>query len=241
MAHDYLAYRRLDRLYHRATLRLPSSQNDEKAPSCDITVTSAFVVISISGDVFLTGQAERVVGVFLALVNKLIDPEFVDCVFDEEFLHLVPTPPAPRIGVVAAEAHYANQEGRTKRILSARVSDRYPIGWNQESTIRRVKSWQQVVYNHIAGEWKLNCRDDESGRLKSEKEWTENTLLPWAEKAQLQLDEYRMWKQNKSEQPNGGSDEKAKIDNSLSSPSISVIDNHVPVLFEKVLNCLVSV
>jgi tRNA U38,U39,U40 pseudouridine synthase TruA len=239
MAHDYLAYRRLDRLYHRATLKLPSSQNDEKA-SCDITVSSTFVVISISGDVFLTGQAQRVVGVFLALVNKLIDPEFVDCVFDEEYLHLVPTPPAPRIGVVAAEAHYANQEGKTKRILSARVSDRYTTGWNQECTLRRVKSWQQAVYNHIAGEWKLQNRDDKTGRLKLEKEWTENHLQSWAEKARLHLDEYRSWKKNRSEQLNGAPRDEAKLDNCLSSPAVSVIDNHVPILFEKVLHCLVS-
>jgi glutamate synthase domain-containing protein 3 len=49
MAHQYLAYHRLDRLYHRATLELPSETNDTSAHG------SKFAVISMSGDMFLTG------------------------------------------------------------------------------------------------------------------------------------------------------------------------------------------
>jgi len=98
----------LDRLYHHATLELPSETNDTSAHG------SKFAVISMSGDTFLTGQAQRVIGVFLALVNGVINKEFVECVFDEDYSHLVPTPPAPPIGVNSAKVHYMNIEGKSR-------------------------------------------------------------------------------------------------------------------------------
>jgi tRNA U38,U39,U40 pseudouridine synthase TruA len=241
MAHDYLAYRRLDRLYHRATLNLPSRA--ENLSSSDATVNTRFVVISMSGDIFLTGQVQRVIGVFLALINGVIDPQFVECVFDEDYLHLIPTPPAPLIGMVAAEAQYSNQEGKTKTVLSARVSDQYTLGWNQVSTLSRVKSWQEVVYNHIAYKWDLHSRDVKNGRLNAEKDWTENILLPWAENAKRQLDEYRLWKKIRSEQPNDDACNKDKFYDKIPDHGISTPDDkedRVPFLFEKVLYCLVS-
>lgn len=193
MAHDYLTYRRLDRIYHRATMKFPC-ENHENSNSTGKNTT--YIVLSMSGDLFLTGQACRVIGVLMALANGAIDPEFVNCVFDENYPHLVPTPPAPLHGMVSCEVHYANQEGKTKRILSPRVSNRFSEGWNDLTTLRRVKTWQNEVYKFIDRKWNEDGRD-QTGRLRSEENWTKNILLPWAEKAKRHLEEYRCWKKNR--------------------------------------------
>ena len=101
MAHEYLAYRRLDRMYHRATLRYPNI-DPSKRP---------FLILSLTGDVFLNGQVLRMIGVFLALANGMVDSDFIDCVFDESYPHLIPTPPALPIGMMASEAYYMTWEG----------------------------------------------------------------------------------------------------------------------------------
>jgi hypothetical protein len=103
MAHEYLAYRRLDRVYHRACLRFPLLESSNDKP---------FIVLSLNGDLFLTGQVLRIVGLFLALANGLIDTDFVDCVFDEAYPHLISTPPALPLGMMAGEAYYMTWEGK---------------------------------------------------------------------------------------------------------------------------------
>eukprot|EP00536_Pseudo-nitzschia_multiseries_P002329 jgi/Psemu1/183298/e_gw1.30.169.1 len=251
MAHDYLTYRRVDRIYHRATMKFPTG-NGEELDSAGKKTT--YMVLSMSGDLFLTGQACRLVGVIVALANGMIDPEFIDCAFDEHYPHLIPTPPAPQHGMVSSEVHYANQEGKTKRILSPRVSNRYTEGWNNEATIRRVKDWQQQVYKYVDSKWKNGGRD-ENGRLKSEQDWTENVLLPWAEKANRHLQEYKLWKKNQDQpqttktkttttglpEPSATTvsrDEKSAVPESTPLPQSECIDPAVPEMYGDVLHHL---
>ncbi|KAL3921436.1 MAG: hypothetical protein SGILL_002749, partial [Bacillariaceae sp.] len=234
MAHQYLAYRRLDRLYHRATLELPYET--------DAKQKSKFACLSMSGDIFLTGQAQRIIGVFVALANGVIEKEFVDCVFDEDYPHLVPTPPAPPLGCISAEAHYMNTEGKIKSVLSPRVSNEYVRGFNRKSTLMRVKEWKDHVHNHIAMKWESTGRESPGGRLINERRWTENVLLPWAEKARKQLDDYRAWKRNQSMSgsiPASNASGEPLGDASASVvPAISNVDPTIPEAFEEVLQCL---
>lgn len=245
MAHDYLTYRRLDRIYHRATMKF-SDENNEISYSTGKSTT--YVVLSLSGDIFLTGQVCRVVGVLLALANGVIEPDFVDCVFDENYPNLVPTPPAPLQGMVSCEVQYANQEGKTQRILSPRVSSRFTEGWNDHATLRRVKDWQKEVYKYIDDKWR---RDGWSpnGRLKSEEDWTKNTLLPWAEMAKRHLEEYRAWKKNREHPPkviessligtaeNSSNENESRSELSITPQSLS-IDPTIPDVYIQVLQCL---
>jgi tRNA U38,U39,U40 pseudouridine synthase TruA len=240
MAHENLAYRRLDRMYHRATLSFPSVD----------PLSKPFLVLSVSADLFLTGQVARVVGLFLALANGWIDTDFVDCVFDEDYPHLIPTPPAPLMGMVAAEANYMTWEGKVKAILSPRNTDRFEQGFNQLTTLQRVKEWQETVYEDVAKQWLSPGRDETTGRLVAEMEWTENILKPWAEKAKQQLEDYRKWVQVQtlSKQPdnsNGPTTESAENgavngegnatpDASL-VPPLESVDSTVPEMFEQVL------
>ncbi|KAL3935237.1 MAG: hypothetical protein SGBAC_009200, partial [Bacillariaceae sp.] len=197
MAHEYLAYRRLDRMYHRACLRFPE---------VDATHNKPFLILSLTGDLFLTGQVLRVIGLFLSVATGLIESDIVDCVFDEEYPHLIPTPPALPLGMMAGEANYMTWEGKVKSILTPRKTDRYPDGWNQMSTLQRVKDWHDVVHQEIARRWLVRGRDKESGRLVAEQEWTEGVLKPWAKKANDHLSAYRTWVQSKVESKTAAGD-----------------------------------
>ena len=218
MAHEYLSYRRLDRLYHRATLRFTDPPGPADSNPLVSTSSRPFMVLSMTGDLFLHGQAARVIGFVIALVRGVIDYDMVDCVFDESYPHLVPTPPAPIQGLYAIDAFYTSWEGKAKSILSARRCNRYSQGWNSEDTLQRVEEWQQVVRQEIGRRWNRgppngddNAQENSLGhdkkdkttvsRLALEEEWTRNILLPWATKARKQLEHYRQWK--KTQQSHG--------------------------------------
>jgi tRNA U38,U39,U40 pseudouridine synthase TruA len=267
MAHEFLAYRRMDRLHHRATYRLPLSpqsecrkaMNDSPLHPPQQPSSYPFVVLSMSGDMFLTGQACRVVGLLIALVRGLVDVEIIDCIFDESFPHLVPVPPAPSMGVLASEASYMTWEGRSQLILTPRRCDRYQKGFNQPSTLRNVEEWQKQAHEHIAKAW-LDLGVDDDGRITADRVWTETVLEPWAKRAREQLEEYRAWKLTSQDvttsattspieaHPGATADAQSQLDSehatmettsmTAAMPSLSSIDTSVPQLYLKVLECL---
>ena len=71
MAHEFLAFRRLDRFYHRATVRF----ND--------IGDRPFMIDSLTGDLFLHGQIPRLVGLFIAIARGMID-EQIEAADDRE-------------------------------------------------------------------------------------------------------------------------------------------------------------
>lgn len=261
MAHEYLAYRRLDRFYHRATLRFDISsgcgdgdgdrqrakliqQEDDNDRS-----KHPFLALSLGGDIFLTGQVFRAVGLFVALARGIIEKDIVDCVFDEAYPHLVPLPAAPLIGMYAGEAYYDRWEGKLKCVLTPRASKHYDPegGWNDRATIGMVDEWQTTVREHTVQNW-LQDGIDADGRLVSEKRWIEEVLEPWAERGREQLAHYRLWKASMENTTTsttngdcskgsalGSSSEKAPL---LQLPPLESVDSTVPPLFGKVLSCL---
>lgn len=257
MAHEFLAYRRMNRFYHRATLRF-DGESPPKPPINDFGEGGIvhkrqqdqrhrpFLSLSMSGDLFLTGQVCRSVGLFIALARGVFEEDFVDCVFDEKYPHLVPTPPAPTFALYAGDVFYINCEGRARAILTPRNTGQFENGWKDERTIQSVCDWQAVVRENAARAW-LDQGVDPDGRLIAEKEWTETVLLPWAERAREQLKDYRLWKQSTSIGPDPvlsatltgesivmeASSPNAPPNSSL--PLLKAIDPAVPPLFEKVL------
>jgi hypothetical protein len=89
-------------------------------------------------------------GLLIAICRGVIDEDILECIFDEEYTNLVPAPPAPSIGLLAGEVSYITWEGRLKTILSARRSDRFPKGWNDEEVIQAVKDWETSIIKHVA-------------------------------------------------------------------------------------------
>jgi hypothetical protein len=260
MAHAFLAYRRLDRVYHRATVcfteptisadgrSIAVSMIPDNVTSTNATVNAVrrpFLSLAMTGDLFLTGEAFRVIGLFVALARGVIDPDFVDCVFDEHYPHLVPTPPAPSFGMYAEGTFYTSWEGKVKAILSPRKCNRYTNGWNDDETLDTIQDWRKTVRERTAAMW-LQSGTDQDGRLLAEKKWTEQVLDPWAVRAREQLEDYRRWKIASKAIENGT---KGKVTNltmqgdaallpPLLSPPVASIDATVPELFAVVLDCL---
>jgi hypothetical protein len=203
MAHEFLAFRRLDRFYHRATLRFHQERNEFGIDRVRLLGSRTkdmssrpFLVLSLSGDLFLTGQAPRLVGLFLAMATGAIDTDIVECVFDEKYPHLVPTPPAPLFAMYAGEAFYTKWEGKLKTIFTPRRADHLSAGWNDPGTLRRVQEWTNLVRERTALAWMQGGVVEEGGdeRLASVRRWIENVLEPWATRAREQLKDYRQWK-----------------------------------------------
>ena len=239
MAHEYLAYRRMDRLYHRATLRFQLNDDDDdvdtnnQVVACHEDVTQRpFIVLSVTGDIFLHGQVCRVIGLFVALARGLVNEDFIECVFDEEYGHLVATPPAPTTGMYAADVGYSNWEGKVNAVLCPRLCDRFDGGWKDTETLNRVNDWKQQVRQSTAQQWMAQGVDDDN-RLTAERIWTEHVLEPWAKRARQQLEEYRQWK---GARMNGRSSDETKFPLTYSVlPSLESVDPAVPQVFEKVL------
>jgi hypothetical protein len=203
MAHEFLAFRRLDRFYHRATLRFRRERDESGLGRMRLLGSRTkdmsarpFLVLSLSGDLFLTGQAPRLVGLFLAMATGAIDADIVDCVFDEKYPHLVPTPPAPLFAMHAGEAFYTKWEGKLQTIFTPRRADHCSAGWNDADTLRRLQDWTNSVRERTAQAWMEGGIGQESGdeRLASVRRWIDNVLEPWAARAREQLKDYRQWK-----------------------------------------------
>jgi tRNA U38,U39,U40 pseudouridine synthase TruA len=210
MAHEYLAFRRLDRIYHRATM---------------IEGGKTFFAISMTGDLFLNGQCSRVIGLLVALMKGLIPQDIIECIFDEQYLHLVPAPALPSFALLGGEAAYMTWEGKAKVIMTPRETRQYPLGFNSDIVLDRVAKWEGEVHKQIINTW-LESGLDEDGRLISEKNWFENILKPWAEGARRQLEDYRRWKSSLS----------SAIENVIPSLSnFESLDTTTPEVYQEVL------
>lgn len=211
MAHEYLAFRRLDRIFHRGSL---------------IQDKKHFFALSLTGDLFLLGQSGRVIGLLVAIARGLIPEDIIDCMFDEQYVHLVPAPELPTFALIAGEASYMMWEGKAKLVMNARRTKHYADGFNSETVLNRVIEWEEMVHQSIMETW-LQKGLDEDGRLTAEREWSEQVLEPWAIQARKQLEDYRQWKVSQA--------------GTIAAPlvaSLDSIDKTVPEAFEKVLHYL---
>jgi hypothetical protein len=252
MAHEFLAYRRLDRLYHRGTMRFDETDDGTVSMSTVyrnvVRSRRPYLALAMTGDLFLTGQTCRVIGLLVALVRGVVDPDFVECVFDENYPHLVPTPEAPTFAMYAREAYYTVWEGKARAILCPRRCNIYDAGWNDDKTLGQVYDWQTTIREHAVQGW-LKSGVDENGRLVAEKLWTEQVLEPWGVRAREQLNEYRLWKASSLKIPatvtageeHGATDSPTPgtaLPAASLLPPIDSVDSTVPPIFEKVLDCL---
>jgi hypothetical protein len=239
MAHEFLAYRRLDRFFHRVTVRPNELFNSEKM---DIKLQSIesrpFIVLSLKGDMFLNGQSRALMGLFVAIVLGHIDEEIVECIFNEEYTNLVPAPTLPSFGQYAAEAWYILWEGKMKLILCPRQCEVKYGGWNTPQVLKELNDFQEEMYSTIMKTWTL-CNDDTSDpkneQLKMCSNWINNYLKPWSEKANEELISYRKWKEAKNLVKESHS---LTIATALLPTIESSTSSSVPKLYEKVLDCL---
>jgi len=239
MAHEYLAFRRMDRMYHRETFLASQDENGG-----DVDGGRPFLVISFTGDLFLTGQVQGVVGLLIAVATGVIHEDILDCVFDEAYPHLVTAPFAPSTGICMGDVSYMTWEGKTDTALCPRPARRYSKGWNTDAVLLEVREWKRKVHRHAAREWFVEG-SDANGRLQSERSWREQVLCPWAERARDQLQEYREWKVARTPKPaaeDAGSTGEVPplglMAQSLSLPPLASVDSGVPAVYARVLELL---
>jgi tRNA U38,U39,U40 pseudouridine synthase TruA len=216
MAHEYLASRRLDRFFHKATIWPEGSSRP-------------FLVLSLTGDLFLKGQVVRVIGTWLAVQRQVIDADILDCLFDTHYPSLVPTPPLPPHGLYATTAMYMQWEGKAHAILTPRASDRYPDGWNDPATLQAVQAWGNEMRQAIVATWAPDAAET----------WVRTVLEPWAVQARRQLVDYRRWKagQDSVSKANEGFDGADALSSVTTIPRpLSVTP--APVVYEAVLHHL---
>jgi len=212
LAHNHLAYRRVDRIFHRASIRL----QDEI--STTTIKNRPFIVFSLTGDMFLHEQAVHIMGLLIAIFRGVIDEDIIDCMFDENFTSLVPAPPAPHFGLLQGEATYMTMEGKMQKILNARRCDKYN-GFGNEDVVSSVEEWEVSLLQDVAKTW-LREGEAADGTLNSETQWIDNVLMPWSKKTNELL---KLWRASKT------------TDVTSFLPPLSSVDPSVPQLYEKVL------
>ena len=189
LAHEFLAYRRVDRMFHRATIR--SSKDTAETP---VIGRRPFIVLSCSGDFFLRHQVARMIGLLVAICRGLIDEDILEALFDEEYSSIMLAPAAPHRGLLAGEAGYTPFEGKAKAILSARRCEVYDRGFNDERIVSAVERWEVCeAMGSAARSWLLEGATEDGGLISVES-WVTKTLEPWAVKMRPQLEQYRQWK-----------------------------------------------
>lgn len=199
MAHEYLSYRRLDRFYHRGTIRANEFQSNNIDISLKKRGNRPFFILSLKGDLFLNGLSRSMVGLFIAIVLGYIDEEIIECVFNEEYTNLVPAPSVPSCGQFSAEAWYISWEGKLNYILCPRNCNDYG-GWNTKDVLSQLDVFQEEMYSSIMREW--YCCDKENvvdvnQQLLSCTNWINHYLVPWSKEANQELQYYRKWKEAK--------------------------------------------
>ena len=238
MAHEYLAYRRLDRFFHSANVRASEFSSDDFDIGVQSIASRPFIVLSFKGDLFLSGQSRAMIGLFVAIALGYIDEDIMDCIFDEDYTNLVPAPVIPSFAQIATEAWYITWEGKMKYILCPRNCHDYR-GWNTPEIISKIENFQEEMYAATMRAW-TSCDTEDSvdpnHMLQRCTNWIDGPLKNWSLETKDELVSYRKWK-----------DAKMKVSESTSTsftiaaallPSIDSISSTIPMLYETVLKHL---
>ena len=236
MAHEFLSFRRVDRFFHRATLRFDDSDSKDENSDSITKRSRPYVVLSLKGDLFLSGQVRGMVGLLIAIVRGFIDEDILDCVFDEDYPNLVPCPFAPVTGLFAGAVNYANWEGRMDAVLTPRNNGRWKKGWKSQEIISTIEDFQQEMYKSIARAWDKDGNASLDQDLPSISDWIKNCLEPWSVRAEEQYSDYCLWKKAKEEIRNDENTEIALMEKL--TPPLSSVSSDIPTLYRKVLELL---
>ena len=106
---------------------------------------------------------------------------------------------------------------------------KFSEGWNDDATLKNIDEWKQRIRASICCQWEKSA--DTDGHLAND--WIKTVLEPWAEKARLQLQEYRTWKQSGQ---NNIHDTLETPGDSL--PPLESLNTTVPPVYERVLRLL---
>lgn len=120
------------------------------------------------------------------------------------------------------EATYMTWEGRLQSCLSPRRTHAFKKGWNDEDVVTSVEEWEESVLEDVAKGWYREGTTAD-GQLKTESDWLEKELHPWAQQARTELENWRRWKAGAL---------------SASLPPVESISTSVPEIYAKCLSLL---
>jgi len=249
MAHENIVHRRMDRFYHRSTIRASDLNSstvsvsvamDNHPSKYNMRNRRPFIVFSLKGDSLLTGQIRGMIGLYVAIVRGYISKDIIECMLDPEYCNLVVAPFIPSIGMIAGEAIYSTWEGKMNLVLNPRVCNQYKAGWNDPVMLEKIHKFQDELYSYAIDSWYSRGIQPDNGRLKWETEWIRDHLIPWSKRAQQQLKEYQHWKQTKIEQAKTVKndwtiDQVNRFPVPALLPPLHSIDMKTPALYEAVL------
>lgn len=240
MAHEYLSYRRVDRFFHRATVR---ANEFDKFDVLDIGAnrlgSRPYIVLSLKGDLFLNGQSRAMIGLFIAIVLGYIDEDILECIFDEDYTNLVPAPVLPSFAQFSAEAWYNVWEGKMKLVLCPRICNDHYGGWNTPAITSQVHDFEEEMHSVIMRAWnscEVEGAHNVNQQLQSCKIWINGYLEDWSVHANEELNYYRKWKEAKKIVRESNS--KTMTIATALLPSLGSISDDVPTLYAKVLHYL---
>ena len=80
-------------------------------------------------------------------------------------------------------------------ILNPRKCNRYDQGWNHDTVLKHVHDFTYTLQRQIANSWFSEgfVTDGDDVRLRADKIWEDDVLIPWAKKASIQLQDYKKW------------------------------------------------
>ncbi|GFH56919.1 hypothetical protein CTEN210_13396 [Chaetoceros tenuissimus] len=227
MAHEFLSYRRVDRFFHRATVKFDGDSESSRP----------FVLLSAKGDLFLDGQVRAMIALFVAIVRGYVPADIVECVFDEEYPNLVPCPFVPTTGFHASEMNYSTWEGRMNAVLTPRFNETWKKGWKSVSIREAIHEFEYEVQKTISKAWNTNGEEVPLSRdLPAVEEWVETYLKPWSKRANEQYNDYCLWKKAREEVMDSENPDASVWE--ILTPPLSSISNEVPHLYAKVLELL---
>jgi tRNA pseudouridine(38-40) synthase len=121
--------RRIDRIYHKDIQTICGKD---------------FLVLSISGDLFMRGQVRHIIGLLLAILSFWLPEEYLDSALDKD--NIADIPPVPGFALTLCETRFSYFEGNEHFIVLDPRREK-------DGDKTRINDWSKQVNEHIASKW----------------------------------------------------------------------------------------
>ena len=138
-----LFQRKIDRIYHKGMYTHRSNTGSEP-----INSNPNYAVFSISGDMFLRGEARQILGLILAVCMSYLPENFAEVVLSNK--NICDSPSIPGYAVCITECRYAFWESKFNIKFDPRRA-------NQELP-SSIDVWSKQLYNYMAEKWLFDLR-----------------------------------------------------------------------------------
>jgi tRNA pseudouridine(38-40) synthase len=134
--------RKLDRIYHKDILSMPSG--------LDNTQRRNWVTFSLSGDSFIHGQVRKLMGLVVAVQRGLLPAEYMEVALLNKLDEVVEIPSLPGFLCYIAECRFPFVEGKYQGslVLDPRRAGKVPVTVGSSDT-SRIDAFNLSIHKHI--------------------------------------------------------------------------------------------